>query len=70
LRSAVEIVNVTVSFKKTLSNYVLSIIMISEDSRCGIRKTPAMTEPQLPESRFVTTFCHFDYERFLIRSLP
>jgi hypothetical protein len=63
-------VNVAVGFEKTLLHDILSIIMVSEDSGCGVRQTPAMTEPQLPECRFVTTLGHFYHERVLNCFLP
>jgi hypothetical protein len=63
-------VNVTVSFKKTLLNCILSIVIVSEDSGCGMRQTPAMSKPQLPESLSITTLRHFYHKRFLNRFLP
>jgi hypothetical protein len=51
-------------------HYIFSIILVSEDSGCGIRQPSTMTEPQLPEGRFVTTLGHFYHERFLHSFLP
>jgi hypothetical protein len=70
LRSGVERANVTISFQKALLHYIFSIILVSEDSGCGIRQPSTMTEPQLPEGRFVTTLGHFYHERFLHSFLP